>query len=137
MFKNLIRKLKEFLMKNKILTILIAALLFLAEVTRNSSVAFVALYPMVILAAIVIFKLSYLLFKKSKLAFIIIFALLTTAFYCKIILYPRLERSGFFWSEEERYFHQKIKEFKKSGKKEIMMKDLTNFEWENVCDIQP
>ena len=68
---------------------------------------------------------------------IAIAVLLITIFCYKTIAYPRLERSGFFWSEEEKYFYQKIEEFQKSGKKEIMMKDLTNFEWENVCYVWP
>ena len=39
--------------------------------------------------------------------------------------------------KKERFFYQKLEEFKKSGGKEILIKELTNFEWDNVCYVWP
>lgn len=67
---------------------------------------------------------------------ILIFALLLLA-VSGFFVYKKLDSKDFFMSKEERFFYQKLKEFKESGKDSIALKELTNFEWENVCDIQP
>lgn len=40
-------------------------------------------------------------------------------------------------TKEEKYFHKKLGEFKKSGKDNIPLKELTNFEWDEACYIHP
>ena len=132
MFENWIEKLKKVVLKKHSIAIALATFLLLI-ISVTQSVIFATGCLILIVAGLIIWKLSSLLFKKSKLAFIAVLALIATTLYCKITLYPQLEREGFFWSAEEKYFYQKIEEFKKSGKKEIMIKNLTNFEWENVC----
>lgn len=48
-----------------------------------------------------------------------------------------LKDSEFFWSKEEKFFYQKLHAFKESSEKEILLKDLTNFDWDNVCFVWP
>ncbi len=67
--------------------------------------------------------------------FILIFLVPTSC-----ILHRKLSHTEFYQdlmrSKEEKYFYQKLKEFKDSKKDSILLKDLTNFEWDEVCVAQ-
>lgn len=49
-----------------------------------------------------------------------------------VLVYIFYDR-GFLMTSEEYYFHAKLKEFNGSQKELIYLKDLMNFEWDNVC----
>jgi hypothetical protein len=51
--------------------------------------------------------------------------------------YQRFYSKGFFMTKEEKYFYQKLKEFKESKEEKIALRVLTNFEWDEVCYIGP
>jgi hypothetical protein len=70
---------------------------------------------------------------KKLLPISVLIILATIAFFA----YKKLDSEGFFMSKEEKYFYQKLKEFKDSGKDSIHLKELTNFEWEYVCYMGP
>ena len=52
-------------------------------------------------------------------------------------LYWHLDSQGFFMTKEEKYFYQKLKEFRDSGKEIIELKKLTNFAWDFVVFYPP
>ncbi len=41
----------------------------------------------------------------------------------------------FFKSKEERYFYDQLSEISRANVDRVMLKDLTNFDWEYVCEI--
>jgi hypothetical protein len=41
----------------------------------------------------------------------------------------------YFKSKEERYFYDKLSEISRADISKVMLKDLTNFDWEYVCEI--
>ena len=51
--------------------------------------------------------------------------------------YTYLYQNGYFLSKEEKYFYQELKKFVDSGKESIELKELTNFEWDEVAFIEP
>lgn len=69
---------------------------------------------------------------KRKLAIISVCFLAMTSF-----LYAKNYARSAKELEEEKYFYQKLTEFKESEKDSIDLKELTNFEWEDVCYMWP
>ncbi|MBU6140975.1 MAG: hypothetical protein KGP29_05445 [Proteobacteria bacterium] len=65
------------------------------------------------------------------------FMLLIPALFLLLTFLIIKERRSNAVENDEKYFYQKIKEFKDSGKDSIPLKELTNFEWENVCYVWP
>ncbi len=61
------------------------------------------------------------------LVLVIIFSLLAASWI------SHLDR--YFKSKEERYFYDKLSEISKANVNTIMLKDITNFDWEYVCEI--
>ena len=74
----------------------------------------------------------------AKLAKILIsIIILISVFIIGFFVYLKLDQAGFFLSKEEKYFYRKLKEFKESEKEVILLKDLTNFEWDKVGYVGP
>jgi hypothetical protein len=48
-----------------------------------------------------------------------------------------MDYKSFFAGSKERYFYSKLSEASKNNKEFILLKDITDFEWDYVCAIYP
>jgi hypothetical protein len=58
--------------------------------------------------------------------------IITSLIIVGFFIYKNLYDNGFFMNKKEKYFYSKLRDFKKSGKDYIELRELTNFEWDAV-----
>lgn len=78
-------------------------------------------------------KSIFLILTKITLIGTLIIVLSILGFFA----YSELNKRGAFMTKEEKYFYEKLREFKYSGKETVFLKELTNFEWDRVVFVKP
>lgn len=78
-------------------------------------------------------KSIFLILTKITLIGTLIIVLSILGFFA----YSELNKRGAFMIKEEKYFYEKLREFKYSGKETVFLKELTNFEWKSLKIYTP